>query len=343
MLNPLAQPTLELPPANTSLVGKTALVTGANTGLGYGSARSLLQLGIKKLIMAVRSVTKGDAARLSLLVDPIVMSRNPDADIQVVQLDLAEYQSVIDLADSILKAPAALDILILNAGVALTSWQVSTAGHEMVVQVNYLSNALLMLLLLPKLQESARTEGSAVKTRISWVGSEGQAMHSLTRHPIQTSQGVLGHFDDRTKYRSWTRYMDSKLLVSMFVQMLAKQIPVQHGTIINNFCPGMVKTSIDAFVPSYLKPIVAVWKLVRARTVEEGARATIYASVVAGEETHGKFLMHNRLARSVRVMFSLLLFTDSDRSKTRTLRRNNGRESSDRSALGRDYGRTHKG
>ena len=87
----------------------------------------------------------------------------------------------------------------------------------------------------------------------------------------------------------------------MFVQMLAEQIPVQQGVIINNFCPGMVKTgmvktSIDAFVPWYLKPVVAVWKWMRARTVEEGARSAIYATVVAGEETHGRFLKHNRLA-----------------------------------------------
>ena len=298
MLNPFAQPNLEPPPTNTSLAGKTVLVTGANTGLGYGSARSLLQMGVKTLILGVRSVSKGEAAKLSLLADPVVLSRNPNADVQVMELDLAEYQSVIEFADKIIKAQDALDLLILNAGVALTSWQISTAGHEMVIQVNYLSTALLMLLLLPKLDQSARKEGSAVRTRICWVGSEGQIMHSLTRHPIQASEGILSHFDDKAKYRSWTRYMDSKLLVSMFVQMLAEQIPVQQGVIINNFCPGMVKTSIDAFVPWYLKPIVAVWKLARARTVEEGARATIYAGVVAGEETHGKFLRHNRLARS---------------------------------------------
>ena len=296
MFYPFAQPTLRDAPAGSTLLGKTIIVTGANTGLGYGSALKILQLGAKTLILGTRSVSKGEAARLSLLKDPIVQLKNPNADVLVMKLDLAEYKSVIEFTDKIMEVVDVLDLLVLNAGVGLTSWQVSTAGHEMVFQVNYLSNALLSLLLLPKLRRSAEDENTATGTRISWVGSEGQDMHSLARHPIQTSESVVDHFDDKRKYRSWTRYMDSKLLVSMFVQMLAEQIPVQQGVIINNFCPGMVKTSIDAFVPWYLKPVVAVWKWMRARTVEEGARSAIYATVVAGEETHGRFLKHNRLA-----------------------------------------------
>ena len=180
---------------------------------------------------------RGEAAAKHLLADPIVRSRTPLPSVRVMHLDLSNYASTVSFADSVLASIPTLDLLVLNAGLGLAYWSVSLDGHEMVLQVNLLSSALLALLLFPLLRRSA--EAKAAPTRITWVGSEGQDMHSLARHPIARDESVLGHFDDKAKYGKWTRYMDSKLLVSIFVKEFAARVN-NDKVVINNFCPGMV-------------------------------------------------------------------------------------------------------
>lgn len=118
-------------PADISLRGQTIIVTGATGGIGYEASLQLLRLGAANLILAVRNLQKGSAARLSLLADEQVRATNPSATVKVVDLDLSDYQSVSAFASRVLKTEDRLDVLLLNAGINLAHFSRSVSGHEM--------------------------------------------------------------------------------------------------------------------------------------------------------------------------------------------------------------------
>ncbi|KAK9376360.1 uncharacterized protein V1513DRAFT_375935 [Lipomyces chichibuensis] len=289
---PFGQASVPFTPPETNLKGKTVIVTGANTGLGLNASRQFLIFGASRVILAVRNVSKGEAARQVLLNDLTVKNNNIDAEVKVMQLDLSDYKSVVKFTTDVKKELDDLHILLLNAGLNLMDWEETVDGHEMTFQVNYLSNALLALELLPLLEQTAIDVKAP--TRISWVGSQTQAFNSFSKKPLRSDESFLHRFDDKTQYSSFFRYSDSKFLVSMFVQELAKHVP-QDKVVINHVCPGMVSTGIDANLPFYLRPIVGAVKSLFARTAEEGARILIYAAAVAGPDTHGAFIVDNKI------------------------------------------------
>lgn len=118
-------------------------------------------------------------------------------------------------------------------------------------------------------------------------------MHDLAKYPI-TADTVLGHFDDQKVYRGFTRYSDSKLVVDAYVCRLATLVPPSE-VVVNDLCPGIVTTNIDKRLPGWFKPFMFVFRTFKHRGIVEGSRTLVYASVVAGAETHGRFLRHNKL------------------------------------------------
>lgn len=237
----MGEPTILPTPGSVSLAGKAIVVTGANSGLGLEAVRQFILLGAKTIILAVRTSSKGEEAVKYLRNHPSVQPVNPKPELKVMQLDLDDYQSVVGFADNVKKDLGTLDILLLNGVVIIMNFQQSASGHERVMQVNFLSNALLALELLPLLEQTAAKIGSP--TRLSWVGSQAQNLNSITKKPIPPDRSVLEYFDDKSKYASMQRYSDSKLLVSMFIQSLAKKVS-SDSVIVNNLCPGLVATSI---------------------------------------------------------------------------------------------------
>ena len=133
---------------DVDLSGQTAIITGANGGLGLETARQLLDLGCK-VILAVRRVERGEAARQELLESQGVRA----TEIEVWSLDLASYESVVSFAQRAKTLPR-LDIVILNAGLyKVNQTMVATTGYEESIHVNYLANALLITLLAPIVKE----------------------------------------------------------------------------------------------------------------------------------------------------------------------------------------------
>jgi NAD(P)-dependent dehydrogenase (short-subunit alcohol dehydrogenase family) len=130
----MGQPTIPPTPAGTSLAGKTAIVTGGNTGLGFEAARQFLILKAARVIIAVRSRSRGQEAASALRADPEVKSTNPDAKIDVFDLDLDDYQSVLAFSQKVKAEVKELDILLNNGGVNIMKYQASKNGHERVMQ-----------------------------------------------------------------------------------------------------------------------------------------------------------------------------------------------------------------
>lgn len=171
------------------------------------------------------------------------------------------------------------------------------------MQVNFLSNALLSLLLLPLLKKTSHqlrnpTDPTRYPT-ITWVGSIAQSFNSLARYPISPMDPILSHFSDPLKYSRLFRYSDTKFLVALFVREMAKHVPCPDGEnpglMLNNICPGTVDTAADNDLPFWLRIPMNLHRKLRARTVEEGARTLVYAAVIAGKEARGGFMADNEI------------------------------------------------
>jgi short chain dehydrogenase len=132
-------------PHDVNFTGKTAIVTGSNNGIGLECARQLLDLGLGKLIIAVRDESKGQAARTNLSSCRYL----EDGAIEVWKLDMLSYDSITAFAERT-KTLKRLDIVVLNAGIMKQIYELApSTSHEETIQVNFLSTALLAILLLP--------------------------------------------------------------------------------------------------------------------------------------------------------------------------------------------------
>ncbi|KAJ5371339.1 uncharacterized protein N7496_007431 [Penicillium cataractarum] len=141
-------------PSTTSLRGKVGLITGSNTGLGYQASEQLLRLGLSHLILAVRSISKGETVRKSLLA-LLPASAKPPL-VEVWELDLSIYASVTTFVERLQKSDIQIDFGLLNAGVANFHYTMNeSTSHETSIQINWLSTALLTLQLLPALDRQA--------------------------------------------------------------------------------------------------------------------------------------------------------------------------------------------
>ncbi|KAM0420904.1 hypothetical protein ACHAPT_011293 [Fusarium lateritium] len=141
---------LPLVPTAATVIGRTYVVTGANTGLGFECAKQLVKLGAKRVVLGVRSIEKGEAAAAV-----IAKEIGREGVCQVWRLDLASLDSVEEFAKK-LQTLDRIDALIQNASVALAEFTLSE-GVETSITVNVLGTMLLAIRAMPKLQESART------------------------------------------------------------------------------------------------------------------------------------------------------------------------------------------
>ena len=272
----------QFPPKDTDLSEKVAIVTGSNTGLGFECASQLLSYKLSRLIMAVRSPSKGEAAAAKL------RKIYPRADIEVWLLDMVSYNSVRAFVARADKELSRLDIAILNAGMAskMAFNIVPATGHEETIQVNYLSTMLLTILLLPVLK-SKSPAGSPGRLTIS------TAMLSLTaKFANKKEVPLLPSFDDKKFFDPYDIYPTSKLLGQLFVWKLTDSVSANH-VVVNLVEPGFIKgTELQRELPVVAKVAMGIFKAAAARTVKVGVTTYLDAVVVKGKESHGCILMN---------------------------------------------------
>lgn len=281
------QPKISPLPTGIDLKGKTAVVTGASAGMGLEVSRQLLGLGISTIILAVRNVAKGEDVVKQLRGEAHIKAHNPNATIKVLKFDADKYDSVQQFAKQLRDEVPVVDILILNAGIGLLTLERSPSGHDRTVQVNYYSNALLVAELLPYLEAGAEKTGSPA--RITWVGSRRSEVTSLTKFPLEPNESIIQHMDKEEFFVPFQRYGDSKLLCLLFLYSLAPRVDPKK-VIINMLCPAMINTNMSDVLPIHLRAVMNVVKAVRGRPVEVGGWIILNAALVAGPESHGKFL-----------------------------------------------------
>ena len=138
----------KLPYPEVDCANKTFIVVGSNTGMGKEAVRHFVALNASKVIMAVRSITKGDAAK-----SDIEASTKRVGVIDVWELDLSLYTSVKAFATKAATLPR-IDAAILNASIATEKYEI-LEDNESTITVNVVSTVLLVLLLLPIMRASA--------------------------------------------------------------------------------------------------------------------------------------------------------------------------------------------
>lgn len=266
------------PSKDTSLTGKVAIVTGANQGLGLEASDQLLGLQLSRLIIAVRSVTKGKAAAATL------RAKYPKAAIDVLELDMASYDSIRSFVAQVEKLER-VDIVILNAGIR--NWKLNlnpSTGHEETIQINYLSTVLLCILLLPILKRKS-PQGSG---RISIISS-GLAFAAKFR--TKSAVPLLPSLDDAKTFDASDQYNISKLLEMMFVYKLADHVS-SDDVVVNAVDPGFVAgTNLTHGLNPVATVLFSAFKRMTARPTDVGASTYVDGAVLKGKESHGCYIM----------------------------------------------------
>ena len=241
--------------------GRTAVVTGANTGLGYETAAALAAKGAH-VVLAVRNLDKGKAAA------DLIARRTPGADVTLQQLDLTSLHSVREAADQLHAALDHVDLLVNNAGVMMTPHETTKDGFELQFGTNHLGHFALTGRLLDLL---LATPGSRVVT-VSSIG------HRFGRI----------RFDDLQSERSYNRfsaYGQAKLANLLFTYELQRRLAGRE-TVAVAAHPGGATSELGRHLPGPLEMFFAALQ----QDTETGALPSLRAAtdpVVAGGQYVG--------------------------------------------------------
>lgn len=205
-----------LPYPTKSFAGKTVIVTGSNVGLGLEGARHIVRLGAEKVILAVRTISKGEAAKAS-----IEKSEGRTGVIEVWALDLESYDSVKAFAERAQSLPR-LDIVVENAGIYLFDWKMAE-GEELTITVNVISTLLLAFLLLPKLRETATKFN--VEPVLTFTSS---FVHNLTTFPERKEENIFEGLRNKETVRIGDRYAFPPILT---ITMIFKKASVNKTNV----------------------------------------------------------------------------------------------------------------
>lgn len=298
-------------PKDADLSGKTVIVTGANAGIGFECAKHLFvtrpfllpvrrlltilephraRLNVSTLILACRSIQRGNMAK-----DILTGLGDCKMAIEVWELDLTNYKSVLAFAERVRTTLPRLDALIANAGVRLMEFT-TAEGTETTITVNVISNMLLNIGVLPKLRETSAEYG--IPTTITIVGS---MMHifgppeSMAPPPEGKGIDTFDVLSNPKTANMGPRYSLSKTLIhavaSQFAAVAQRQ-GQQEQVIVNWVNPGWCASELDRHkkAPPLIQRIAFA---IMGRTAEQGSQTLVHG-IMAGNQTHGCYLSECR-------------------------------------------------
>ena len=243
--------------------GRLAVVTGADTGLGFQTAQVLAARGAS-VVLAVRDTDKGKRAAAA------IAGTAPGADITVSPLDLASLDSIRAAADQLRAQHPAIDLLINNAGVMFPPRQATGDGFELQFGTNHLGHFALTGLLL---EQMLPVPGSRVVT-----------VSSLA-HRIRARIN-FGDLQGERSYRRVAAYTQSKLANLMFTYELQRRLSRAGTTIAAAAHPGLASTELARYTP----PITASFYALVSQNAAMGALPILRAATdpaVAGGQYYG--------------------------------------------------------
>lgn len=238
--------------------GRVAVVTGANSGIGYVTARELARKGAR-VVLACRSERRGTEA------GDRIATEVPGAEVEFTRLDLGDLASVREFVSSY--PYDRLDLLVNNAGVMALPYGTTADGFERQFGVNHLGHFALTGLLLPVL---LRTPGARVVTVSSF-------MHAV-------SNIDLADLNSERRYRRWVAYSRSKTANLLFTHELARRLAAHDADVVAAAVhPGYAATNLQAAGPQMagrklVERATRISNRVFAQPAESGALPTLYAA-----------------------------------------------------------------
>jgi len=202
-----------------NLEGKTVLITGANSGLGYYSAKAIAKKN-GHVLLACRTLEKAKLAEEKL------KSFNPEGKFTPIELDLADLNNVNEVAVKISSEFEKLDLLINNAGIMHPPKTLSAQGFEIQFAVNHLAHMLLTLKLQPLIEKKENSRIVTVTSGAQFFGKVG-----------------WNNIKAENYYNKWESYANSKLANVMFALELNERLD-QKNTLSLAAHPGIAKTNL---------------------------------------------------------------------------------------------------
>lgn len=268
-------------PRGISFAGKTIVLTGATSGLGYEAAIKFLNLGVESLVIGSRNLERGKRTK-----EALERCTNRPGVIQVWELEMSSFQSVKSFASRVNNELRRLDIALLNAGLWNREYARSPEDWEETLHVNTLSTSLLALLLLPKLRECST---DSEPTHLSIVSS--QQFVRVQADSLRTDGPLLEHVNSPQRFQGPKQYGISKLLLEYVVKNIASLVRSDDGrvpVIVNTVSPGFCVSSLGRqYKRFYERWMVWLVHKLFARTTEQGSRSLVSATV-QGTESQGK-------------------------------------------------------
>ena len=231
--------------------GRTAIVTGANSGIGFETAQALAAKGAA-VVMACRNLSKAAAAAEA------IREAVPGAKLEILELDLADLASVRSFAEAFSRTYDTLDLLINNAGVMVPPFSKTKDGFELQFGANHLGHFALTGLLLDRL---TATPGA----RVVNVSSGAHRFGKMDFDNLQSEKG----------YKPWQAYGRSKLANLLFTLELQKHLTARGAdTLAVAAHPGGTKTNLQNNMSGLLRPLMNMMMQEQAM----GALPTLYAA-----------------------------------------------------------------
>ena len=250
---------------DADLSGKTAVITGANSGIGLETVKALASVGCR-VIAGVRNVEAGRAAIDSEVAQPgeggYVVA---EPEIEVRELDLSDLMSVERFARGM--QDEQIDLLVNNAGImALPSKEVTVQGFEKQIGVNHFGHFHLTNLLLPGMQ----AQGSPARI----VTLSSVAHESFGEFDVDDL-----HYSAGRKYSAWGAYGQSKLANLLFTKALHSRLVAQRDCQISSLAvhPGVIRTALWREQAGWFNSLLLPF--LQDKTIPQGAATTVYACV----------------------------------------------------------------
>ena len=274
---------------------KTILLTCGASGIGLAAAQHFAQLGTSRIILGVRSIEKGNTIAHSLSS----ISSNADLQIDVWELDMMSFESVVKFSKRCGREVRGIDVAVMNAGKAVSKFELSSDGWESELQVNVLSTALLSCLLLSQLVETAKTQTQEINNGLGGIGTPhlvivGSDAHYQAEFPERNENNILESLNIERSFNGheFDRYCVSKLFDLYIAIELAARVPRVKGSpmvVVNCVTPGFCAT--PSIHPSEIHQIqimlstlvlgllaIIIFIIITMTEIREMARVTLFGS-----------------------------------------------------------------
>lgn len=239
--------------------GKTVLITGANSGLGFALATEAAKRGAKVIMACRRQIPEAGEKVKKLSQSELVEMR---------YLDLGKIDTIHQFVDDLVKDNIVLDVTILNAASAASKARKTDSGQDELFQVNYFSNFILANLLLQKKRIQPEQQK---QPRLIFISSDSH------RNSSAIDYNEFGRYFDYGVSKAISNYSYFKLVLNTFATELSRRLNNKNTTVqVNCICPGPVNTNIIRETPFLIRIVLRAIFSVIFRTPTKACQPVIY-------------------------------------------------------------------